>query len=85
MICAQCGGLLDEPRNRWYYSNLSLLVGFLAIGPFVLPFVWLNPDSSKRKKIILTVVISLLTFIFSLVFIKSVKNIIDYYQAVFSI
>ena len=56
------------------------MVSFLAVGPFALPLVWFNPVYSRRKKIIVTVIVLVLTFVLVAVFLRAVGNLVDYYK-----
>jgi len=35
----------------------SLLIGFFIIGPFIIPYLWLNPHYSNTKKTVLSLII----------------------------
>jgi len=51
-----------QEQSKWYFKDQSLVIGFLCVGPFVLPLVWFNPAYSPRKKIVITGIILFLTF-----------------------
>ncbi len=58
--CPFCGVLIAgavQKKARWYHNKSSILIGFLIVGPFVLPAVWSHPEYSKNKKIVVTSVI----------------------------
>ena len=82
--CRFCGEFLDgrlsptQPAKKspWFYSNASLIVSFLVVGPFMLPLVWLNPKFSRTKKIVITVILVILT----LALIKSSMRLFDQLQ-----
>ncbi len=57
--CRFCGEFLK--KSPWFYSNASMIVSFLVVGPFMLPLIWFNPKFSRTKKIILTMIIGILT------------------------
>jgi len=82
--CRYCREFLGKkPRNEWYFKPYLLIVGFLCLGPFVLPLLWFNPHFNRRNKIIISIVIVILSYLMgSLVFV-SVRSIIKYYQLVF--
>jgi hypothetical protein len=67
-------------NDKWYFSISTLVVSFLCVGPFVLPLVWFNPNSSKNTKIYLSLAILIITVIFGFIFLKSLKAIDSYYQ-----
>ena len=74
----------NQNHPKWYFKNWSLVGSFLLIGPFMLPLVWTNSRFSKKSKIIITVVIVVITYVMAGLLARSLKNIIDYYQPVFS-
>ncbi len=93
LTCIFCGTGLDfkndggSPREfskasktPWYARTVTLVVSFLAVGPFALPLVWFNPVYSRRKKIIVTVIVLVLTFVLVAVFLRAVGNLVDYYK-----
>lgn len=81
--CRYCGEFLNSQKTNkepWYFSNTFTIVGFLIVGPFVLPVVWLNPRYSKKVKIMISVVILVLSY-YSFKFLAvSFENIKEYYE-----
>ena len=66
--CKHCGEYLDKPKEApakapWYYKGSSMVVAFLVAGPFMLPMVWFNPKLSLLKKVLLTAVIIVVTYL----------------------
>jgi predicted nucleic acid-binding Zn ribbon protein len=60
--CRWCGEFLQEkPKSKWYTRTSTIFVGFLVVGPFVLPLVWAKPEYSRTKKIVVTAIIILVT------------------------
>ncbi len=82
--CRYCGeSLVKKPQTKWYYNPTALIVAFLCVGPFVLPLVWINPNLSKNKKIIVSIIILLLTFVI-VAFLKYSFTILNnYYKQIF--
>jgi len=87
--CKHCGEFLGElpkvspvPKTPWYARTATLVISFLTVGPFALPLVWINPVYSRRKKIIVTVIVLAVTYAFVVVFLNAVKTILDYYKQV---
>ena len=79
--CRHCGEFFDKkPQTKWYLKNHILILGFLCIGPLALPLLWLNPNISKTKKIIITVVVLILSVVLGAVVSQSLKRIFDYYD-----
>jgi purine-cytosine permease-like protein len=70
----------NQDPPRWYFKTWSLIVSFLCIGPFMLPLVWTNPRFSKNTKIIISAVVIFLTYLLSVVLVKSLQSIGSYYQ-----
>ena len=70
----------NSDKPKWYFQTWSLIVSFLVIGPFMLPLVWANPRFSKNLKIIISAAVLILTYLLSVVFVKSLMSINSYYQ-----
>jgi len=79
--CRFCGEFLNkEKKTAWYLKSSSIVIGFLVVGPFVLPLVWMNPVYSRNKKIIITIVICLITFFAVKAMAYSIGQIKEYYK-----
>lgn len=50
-----------EAKTKWYFTNYWVVVAFLCIGPFALPFVWFNPRYKPAVKLIVTVLAIVIT------------------------
>ncbi len=64
--CRYCGEFLNKPqkpKTKWYYTNSTVLIGFLFVGPLILPLVWFNPNYKWPIKLALTVLMIALTII----------------------
>jgi len=62
--CRYCNEFLDRPPRpeiKWYFTNTTVVIAFLCVGPLALPLVWLHPLYKTVTKIIVTVVIIGLT------------------------
>ena len=70
----------SKAKAKWYHSTGSLIVGFLVVGPFILPAVWSNPNFDRNKKIIITAVCLLATYWVGAVFVKAMSGIGKYYN-----
>lgn len=46
----------------WYFGTSLLVIAFLIVGPLALPLLWFNPRFNKITKIIVSILISFLTF-----------------------
>ncbi|MFH1201388.1 MAG: zinc ribbon domain-containing protein [Candidatus Omnitrophota bacterium] len=82
--CKHCGEFLEKkPKEKWYFRTSTIIVGFLCVGPLVLPMVWFNPRLSKRNKIIVSIIIIILSYYLGKIFLNSLQSINKYYQQVF--
>jgi uncharacterized membrane protein YvbJ len=71
--CRYCGEFLDgtnqirrttaesRPEDKWYFSPVTMVVGLLTLGPFMLPLVWRHPTYKPVTKIVLTVLVVAVT------------------------
>ena len=75
--------LHQQKKEQWYYGNPAIIVAFLFVGPLALPLVFANPYMSKRKKIVASLIIIVLTLLLLKVTISSIDKIIEYYKLVF--
>ncbi len=79
--CKHCGEFFDKkPANKWYFSTSILVIAFLSIGPFALPLLWFNPNYSKAKKIIISGIVIILSYLLIKSFFGLVENLSEYYQ-----
>ena len=83
--CRYCGEMLERkrPETKWYFKTYWIVIAFLCVGPLALPFVWLNPRISRKKKIILTVIILILSYYLGFMLINSLRSIKNYYGIIF--
>ena len=77
--CKHCGEFL-KPKAKWYLKTSTLIWGFLFVGPFVIPLVWVNPHFSLIKKILLTAVFVLITLALIKATAHAVVVLKQYYQ-----
>ena len=62
--CRFCNEFLDGrtdtrrpvKKAEWYYKTSTWVVGFLLVGPLIIPLILINPHYSKTKKIVFTCV-----------------------------
>lgn len=71
-----------SPKDKWIYSAFGMILSLGTMGPFALPLVWTHPRYSKNKKIMLTVVVSVLTMILFYLAYICVVRIVKYYQQI---
>jgi len=82
--CTFCtASLISEAQIKWYFRTHVLIVGFLCVGPFILPLVWLNPHLSQKKKIVITVITLAFTYLLTVWVMRAVSSIVEYYKLVF--
>jgi len=80
-----CGEFLDKlppqkPEKQWYFKTSWLVVGLLCAGPFALPLLWFNPHHNRRKKVVISVVVLVLTYFLGTMFINAIRSIGAYYE-----
>lgn len=88
--CRWCGEFLDsvrkervlKPKTPWYFKTSALIIGFLCAGPFVIPLIWFNPRYSSVKKIVLTLIFTVISFIVGKIAAASFSSIREYYQTI---
>lgn len=78
--CVFCGTLFEQKKVRWYFKTSSIIVGFLVVGPFVLPAVWANPHYSTRKKLVVTAAVLFFTYMLTVWVAKALSTIAQYYR-----
>jgi len=75
---------LTEPAvkdaAKWYFKPSALVVGFLCIGPFILPLVWTNSKFDTRKKIVISAAILIVSYLLVLLMARSLQSLSNYYQ-----
>ena len=82
--CKHCGEFLNKKSQvSWYFKISTLIIGFLCVGPLVLPLVWFNPNLNRKKKIIFSIVIIILSFFLGIILANSLKSLMNYYQQIF--
>ncbi len=83
--CKHCGEFLNKPpMGKWYFSTYWLVIGFLCAGPLVLILLWLNPRFDSKNKIIISIAIIIISLLFGVLFVNSLRSLIGYYQQVLS-
>lgn len=81
--CRFCNEFLEKkPQDKWYFKPAAWIIGFLCVGPFVLPLVWFNPNYSSKKKTGITIVILILTFFMATFLTSALAKINYYYQQI---
>ena len=75
----------DKYGRKWYETPFTLILSFLAAGPFAIPLVWINKTHSLQKKIIITAVMVITTAILIILSIWAFKRISSYYSEINSL
>lgn len=84
--CRWCNEFLTaQPaaQVKWYNRSSTIFVGFLVLGPLVLPLVWTHPRYSMQKKIIISIVIIAATALLIYASGAIMKQVYDQYKIAF--
>lgn len=83
--CRFCGEfLVKKEKQKWYFKSSTLIISFLCAGPLMLPLVWFNPQLSRNKKIIISVVVLTFSYFLITIIVGSIRSIANYYKIIFS-
>jgi len=80
--CRFCGEFIKE-KKKWYQSTTALIIGFLCVGPLVIPFVWCNSSYSRNKKIIWTLIIAIVSWYLFVITRNSMQQLMGTYKNAF--
>ena len=84
--CRFCGEFLNRPPGlKWYFKNSFLVFAFFLVGPFMLPFVWFHPRFRPNKKILITFVVLVITWILYQSLVNALHTLKQYYGPVLDI
>lgn len=80
--CRFCGEFLNREKKveKWYFKSSFILIAFFCVGPLALPLVWFNPRFTLKSKILITAVSLALTYWLTLVTLRSVRSVLEYYR-----
>jgi len=79
--CRHCNEMLDKKKKeKWYFTMPTFVIALLCVGPLALPLCWFNPGFTKQKKIIISIVVIILTYILTVMFTNSVASLKSYYK-----
>ena len=79
--CKHCGEFLEKkPQLKWYFKPYWLIIACLCLGPLMLPLIWFQPNYSRGKKIVVSVIIIILSYFLGIAAFKAIKSMKDYYQ-----
>jgi hypothetical protein len=71
--------------EKWYFKTTGLIMLFVSLGPLALPFVWLNPRLTHRKKRVITIITLFISFFLGIIVFYSLRSIFRYYDAIFNL
>jgi len=85
--CRFCNEFLEDVRIKkdkgpWYFRTATIVIGFLMVGPFIIPLVIFNPKYKLATKIIITVIMILVSWALGRAFVFSMKSLGQYYDLV---
>ncbi|MFH2136898.1 MAG: zinc ribbon domain-containing protein [Candidatus Omnitrophota bacterium] len=81
--CKHCGEFLAlKPKQKWYFKPMGIVIAFFCVGPLALPLVWMNPELNKKKKLIISIVIVIISGILISMGISALEKINEYYKQV---
>ncbi|MDD5217571.1 MAG: zinc ribbon domain-containing protein [Candidatus Omnitrophica bacterium] len=84
--CRHCNEFLTSRKNEpWYFKKMALFIGFLTVGPLILPLIWFHPNLSREKKIFYATVVILLSVLLGILFWESVKSLMKSYDQIFQL
>jgi hypothetical protein len=68
--------------NKWYFKTYVYVIAFLCIGPLILPLALINPRYNMAKKVIITIITLIASYLLIISLSKSIESIYRYYQEV---
>jgi len=86
--CKHCGEFLDEKavaelagrgKIPWYFGTSCIVVAVGCLGPLALPLLWWRPNTSRKWKVILTVVILAISWFAYLAMQWATETLMEYY------
>lgn len=72
----------DQPKDPWYASSTTIVIGFLVVGPFVIPLVWLNPRWSIAVKSVISIVMIVVSIVLGILFQRSMQGLSSYWNLI---
>ncbi|MFC1576896.1 hypothetical protein ACFL3N_01005 [Candidatus Omnitrophota bacterium] len=75
--------LIKKPQDKWYFNTKTLVVAFLIAGPLALPLVLLNPNFSRKKKALISVIVIIVSYFLGVLFANSLRTLTSYYELIF--
>ena len=86
--CKHCGEFINassrtsQSKNylKWYFRKSFIIIALGSVGPLALPLIWWRPDTSRRWKVGLTIVVLVLSWILFVSSLESIREIREYYK-----
>ncbi|HOW36062.1 MAG TPA: hypothetical protein PL155_06590 [Candidatus Omnitrophota bacterium] len=47
---------MEGNKTKWYFRKEFIVIGFLIVGPLILPLLWANPGISRIAKWVWSVI-----------------------------
>ena len=81
--CKHCGEFLEKkPTEKWYCKTSIIVIAILSVGPLALPLVWLNPNYSKLRKIVVSAIVIVLSYFLGKALMTSIHSLSEYYKLI---
>lgn len=82
--CKHCGEFIKKIK-KWYFQPVGMIILFIAVGPFALPVVWINPDLNKNQKLLISIVVICVFWVLGTMAASGLQKIMSHYQLMFSL
>jgi hypothetical protein len=88
--CRYCGEFLNgqlpprqpDTKRPWYFRTSSLALGLFCVGPLALPLLWWRPKTHWGWKVGLSILTLVLTWGLTVMTMKSLQSLQEYYQLI---
>lgn len=74
--------LLNEKQTLWYFKKSFIILAVCCVGPLALPLIWWRPRTTRAWKLGLTLAILILTWLLTLLMLKSIDAIKQFYSMI---
>lgn len=91
--CKHCGEFLDRSRQSrkpvntepWHLRTTTIVIALGCVGPLALPLVWLRPQTTLVRKIVVTVTVLLVSWLLYESTMASLRTLQEYMKLLDSI